>query len=155
MEPFSLSPKILEPVQLEQLLYLLHTGYATEWVLNCCIDVCRNCSRVVSNSYGPAVDPVLRLNIRCDGSELSLGDCSFSDWDDTDEVTAHRCGHSSSHVAVQCRQCHVTSAGRSRRTSSSTTYNDSNSDSGTLRCRSVTVFYKGRNPLGEGELVGN
>lgn len=73
-----------------------------------------NCGRVVSNSYGPAETPVLRLNIRCDGRESSLGECRYRVRSNGDAAAAHHCTHSSNYVAVECGQCHATTR-RSRR----------------------------------------
>lgn len=100
---------------------------------NISLGVFRNCGRVVSNSYGPTVTPVSRLDIRCGGGESSLGECRYRDrTDGGDAAAAHHCTHSSNHVAVDCRKCHATSTGRSRRNSIVPYYTnpDTNSSSG-------------------------
>ena len=94
-------------------------------------NVCRDCGRVVSNSYGASLTPALRLNVRCDGSEASLGECrySVSSHDDgSDAADTHHCTHSGNHVAVDCRPCLHTST-RSRRNPVVPYYSDSESNS--------------------------
>lgn len=104
----------------------------------------KNCGRVVSNSYGPAVGRVLQAAIRCDGSEPSLGDCRYRDRSREDAATAHRCSHSTSLVAVSCQQCHAT-ARRLRRNVliPHSTHTYSNSDASSDSSSGSSTFWMG------------
>jgi len=104
-----------------------------------CCNVCRNCGRVVSNSYGWASTSVLRLYIRCDGRESWLGECRYRVRSDGDVAATHHCRHSSNLVAVECRHCHATNT-RSRRNPvvPYDTNSDTSSSSGKSSRRYVT-----------------
>ena len=88
-----------------------YSGFSTTGL----ITVCRSCGRVVSNSYGPAVGRVLKTDIQCDGSELSLDECRYGRRsNDDDDDDARKCTYFINHVAVSCQLCH-TRAARTRR----------------------------------------